>query len=312
MLFTAVPAIINPDESLDSEISQRPVSIMSSDSDDVDCKRVFNIKSGKITKYITDEVLQSSKSPDGNKSILNEAFDENHNHRPSNENPTTTKPIMQISSCNELQSIGVKNVPLYEEKVCSIDLSSENETSLEKTNTPPSSIASQKSEETLLLSSTDEQTDTQDETPPPMRDISKKYLNSLVRSNSKPFILDDFNATPMISIQESPIEKISPNSSPRKVKSVADIRAEPDSNTFLSSEYPTLKERKIVSQFIEDFAKSVPNIAECTDGDFSVKIIGRKALSTKTIIDAEELAAAPKVKELKKLFDRTEEKTKVI
>lgn len=227
-----------------------------------------------------------------------EKLDENHN---SYENANVPEPVMKISSCKNLQSVGVINVPSYEEKIASIDLSDE------------FSFSSSQRES----STTENSLENSD-----IRELSKKYLSSLVRNSQKqPYIINNFS-TPPISIQEnSPTSseyklsltqpkslclfKDTTNLSPIKSQSCLDISSDSEiQNTFLSKEYPTLKEKKLVSQFM----KSVPNLQNC---DESLRL--DKTSPNKSIIsDYEEFEEKPCVKNLRKLFDKKENKVNTV
>lgn len=206
-------------------------------------------------------------------------FDENHNHAYDNEN--ITEPVMKISSFKNLRTVGVINVPSYEEKVASIELSDE------------FSLDSQRDHSTIESSL--ENTG--------MRDISKKYLNSLVK-NKQPYVLNNYS-TPPVSIREnSPIQsentsvtfKSNLEKNNLKSQSCSNLSADiEEKSSCFDNEYPSLKEKKIVSQFM----KSVPNIQEYEDMLIKNRLVD--------ILEAEGIVKKPSVKNLMKIFDKKEE-----
>lgn len=100
-----------------------------------------------------------------------------------------------------------------------------------------------------------------------------------------------------------------PSSSPDKIKSksCADVsKMEDPHSSFLDEEFSTLKEKKIVTHFKEDFAKSVPNIQECDDSYF----VKNNDKVHSTVLELDELTVKPSVRDLRKLFDQEEPKVK--
>lgn len=209
-IYTAVPVAVTEEPEIPKELQNvdhsdceetvpqsRPVSLaLSTDSEDVDVRRVYNVETGKLYKYksknITEEVIQQSRSPEGIKYVVkptefsvssdlaDNKFDENHNET---QKTPQKEPIMSISKINHLitssgdektKQINVINVESNDE---------DEEPEIVEKNEPVQDANIQ---------------------PVPMRDISKKYLQSLVKNNNVTLKMDMINsyATPPISLQE--------------------------------------------------------------------------------------------------------------
>lgn len=222
-------------------------------------------------------------------SSLEEKFDENHNNSYDNEN--ISEPLMKITSTKNLETLGVKKVPLYEEKVASIDLS--DEYSIETSPTSPNDSSLENVE---------------------IRDISKKYLNSLIKSK-QPYVVNNYS-TPPVSIRDSSVISddnlsltVRSNLDEIKSQSCSDLSNGEIKNSFIDEEYPSLKERKIVSQFM----KSVPNIQELEDNvDGNKRVTKINNNRSVDILEAEGINQKPSVKDLKKLFDTKDNKVSQI
>ncbi|GLV38956.1 Myosin-7a binding protein [Carabus blaptoides fortunei] len=209
-IYTAVPAAITEEPEITKEVQNgdrsdceepvpqsRPISLaFSTDSEDVDVRRVYNVETGKLYKYksknITEEVKQQSKSPEGIKyvvkptefsvssDLVENKFDENHNET---QKIPEKEPIMSISKINHLITLsgGERTKQI---NVINVESNDEDE--------EPEIV-----EKNELVQDANIQ-------PIPMRDISKKYLQSLVKNNNVALKMEMINsyATPPISLQE--------------------------------------------------------------------------------------------------------------
>lgn len=290
----------------------RPISLaLSTDSEDTDVKRVYNIETGKITKYrnsdFAKKIIDDSKSPVGSVGLIlsNELVDTSLEEKKKNNFVEDIRePIMNISKLNHI-----------------LNASSNNSSSLESEDVlfKPTYTELQTSEDEIEIVSSPviKQEKSAAFTPPEMRESSKKFLLNLVKNRT------NSTSTPPISLQEfdyhtnemdtptgNLIDIYTNDITPDIVlnnKSCIDLRFIGQLNDNKSSFDTQMSlDSSLLSTQSNGFVKSTPNLNEDYYED--------NRFTNQKNKDLEELSELlkPSVKDLKKLFDEEEDSDRVI